>query len=61
MSSEEYLSYLSLAQSKGLPIFTVDYALEEENIAWVYETSRSLGYIPFVSNRALDQYVEPRP
>jgi len=61
MSSEEYLEYLSLAQDKGIPIFTVDYALDEENIAWVYETSRALGFVPFVSNRALDQYVEPWP
>lgn len=58
VSSEWYLDYLSLAQSKGLPIFTVDYALEPQNIEWVYRTSRSLGFIPFVSNRALDQYVD---
>ncbi|MBC8503592.1 MAG: endo alpha-1,4 polygalactosaminidase [Anaerolineales bacterium] len=61
MSSEEYLEYLSVAQEKEIPIFTVDYALEEENIAWIYETSRALGFIPFVSNRGLDQFVEPWP
>lgn len=61
ISSEEYLSYLSVAQEKGIPIFTVDYALDEENIAWVYETSRTLGFIPFVSNRAFDQFVVPWP
>jgi endo-alpha-1,4-polygalactosaminidase (GH114 family) len=42
-------------------IFTVDYALEPENVAWVYETLRALGFVPFVSNRALDRYVEPMP
>lgn len=60
-SSEEYLYYLTIAKSKGKIIFTVDYALNPENVAWVYETSRSFGFIPFVSNRALDQYVEPFP
>ncbi len=61
MSSEEYLRDLRLAQSKGLVIFTVDYALESDNIAWVYETSRGLGFIPFVGNRALDRFVTPVP
>jgi cysteinyl-tRNA synthetase len=59
VSSQEYLEYLFLAQEKGLPIFTVDYALEPQNISWVYETSRSLGFVPFVSSRALDGFVEP--
>lgn len=61
MSSEEYLYYLTLGQNEGLTIFTVDYALEPDNIAWIYETSRNLGFIPFVSNRALNKYVEPYP
>ncbi len=61
VSSQEYLGYLALAQTRGLIIFTVDYALEAENIAWVYQESRSLGFIPFVSNRALDRYVDPYP
>ena len=61
MSSEEYLRALTLAQRKGVPIFTVDYALEPENVDWVYERSRSLGFVPFVSSRALDRYVDPVP
>ncbi len=61
VSSEEYLYHLLLAQEKGLPIFTVDYALESENIAWVYETSRSYGFVPFVANRMLDGYINPVP
>jgi cysteinyl-tRNA synthetase len=60
MSSEEYLRYLTTAKSKGLPIFTVDYALKENNIQWVFRTSRSYGFIPFVSNRPLDQFEDPR-
>lgn len=61
VSSEEYLHYLAMAQDQGEPIFTVDYALEPENVAWVYETSRALGFVPFVGNRALDQFIEPHP
>jgi cysteinyl-tRNA synthetase len=61
VSSEEYLYYLSMAQSKDILIFTVDYAVDPANIAWVYQTSRGLGFVPFVSNRQLDQYLDPVP
>lgn len=61
VSSEEYLYYLQKGLSKDLTIFTVDYALEQENIDWVYENSRDLGFIPFVSNRNLDQFLLPYP
>lgn len=61
VSSEEYLRYLTLAQREGVSIFTVDYALEPENVARVHETSRALGFVPFVGNRTLDRYVEPVP
>jgi len=58
VSSEMYLRDLQVAQSKGLMIFTVDYALDPVNVAWVYRRSRELGFVPFVGSRALDQYVE---
>jgi endo-alpha-1,4-polygalactosaminidase (GH114 family) len=61
VSSEEYLSYLIPAHDKGELIFTVDYASEPENVAWVYQTSRALGFVPFVGNRALDRFVDPAP
>jgi len=61
VSSEAYLYYLTMARDKGETIFTIDYALDPENIAWIYETSRALGFVPFVSNRALDRFVEPVP
>ena len=60
VSSEEYLHDLTIAQDKGVPIFTVDYALEPDHIQWILETSRSHGFIPFVGSRALDGYVPPR-
>ncbi len=61
VSGEWYLKDLTLALSKGLVIFTVDYALDPVNVSWVYETSRELGFIPFVGNRALDRFAEPVP
>ena len=61
VSSQEYLYYLDMAKQKGLPVFTVDYALDPENVTWVYQTARDLGFIPFVSNRGLDRYIDPVP
>jgi endo-alpha-1,4-polygalactosaminidase (GH114 family) len=61
VSSQEYLEYLTAAQAKGFKIFTVDYATEDENVEFVYRTSRVLGFVPFVSTRFLDQYIEPVP
>ena len=61
VSSEEYLIQLDLARRKGTLIFTVDYAVEPSNVAWVYERSRGLGFIPFVGTRFLDQFVDPVP
>jgi cysteinyl-tRNA synthetase len=60
-SSEAYLHDLILARDKGMLIFTADYCLAPENVAWVYETSRGLGFVPFAGSRALDHYVEPVP
>jgi cysteinyl-tRNA synthetase len=59
VSSEEYLYYLTMARDKGIPIFTVDYALKPKNVQWIYETSRSLGFVPFTSNRELNLYRDP--
>lgn len=59
VSSEEYLDWLTFAQSKGEIIFTVDYALLPENIALIHERARDYGFIPFVGNRPLNQFVPP--
>ncbi len=56
MSSESYISSLVPAQQKGLHIFTVDYALKKKNIEEIYRRSRNLGFVPFVSGRALAKY-----
>jgi endo-alpha-1,4-polygalactosaminidase (GH114 family) len=60
VSSEWYLSYLIPLQESGLLVFSVDYAEDPDNVAWVLETSRDLGFVPFVGNRALDGFVPVR-
>jgi endo-alpha-1,4-polygalactosaminidase (GH114 family) len=56
VSSEGYISDLTLAREKGTIVFTIDYALEPDNVAFVFETSRALGFVPFASNRALNLF-----
>ena len=60
VSSEDYLVSLDALRDGGLPILTVDYATEAENVQFVLETSRARGFLPFVSTRLLDGYVPPR-
>ncbi|HHO56058.1 MAG TPA: hypothetical protein ENK21_06685 [Trueperaceae bacterium] len=60
VSSSEYLVELVQARANGLPIFTVDYALNEDNIKQVYKNSKDLGFIPFASNRLLNIFVPER-
>jgi cysteinyl-tRNA synthetase len=59
VSSEAYINDLVAARDQGLTIFTIDYALDPDNIAWIYQKSRGLGFIPFVSERELGTYMEP--
>lgn len=57
VSTESYLYYLNIAQTKKVPVFTIDYAVQTANINSVYTQSRNLGYIPFVSERNLDIFI----
>lgn len=57
VSTESYLYYLDIASGKNIPIFTVDYAVQQNNINAVYIDSRALGYIPFVGQRALANFI----
>jgi len=45
VSSQEYLRTLTLAHEMGEIILTVDYSLDPANIAWIYTTSRALGFV----------------
>ena len=60
VSSEWYLDQLTELADLGLPVFTVDYAEDPDNVDFVLKTSRELGFTPFVGVRFLDQYVPPR-
>lgn len=60
--SEAYLLPLfARARAAGKIVFTVDYALDPENIARVARESRLHGFVPFVGARPLTDYVEPLP
>ncbi|MGD2253740.1 MAG: cellulase family glycosylhydrolase [Anaerolineales bacterium] len=61
VSSEWYLEVLLPLRDQGMVIFTVDYALQPDNVAWVYAESRLLGFVPLVTNRALDRFVDVFP
>jgi len=60
VSSQEYLESLDAIRATGLPVLTVDYASDPENVAFVLETSRAHGFVPFVGSRFLDEYIPPR-
>ena len=57
VSTESYLYYLDMASDNNIPVFTVDYAVQQNNINAVYMDSRDLGYIPFVGERALANFI----
>jgi endo-alpha-1,4-polygalactosaminidase (GH114 family) len=60
ISSEWNLGYLARAKATGLKVFTVEYTLNPDKVAWVFETSQSYGFVPFANNPALDLFVAPR-
>jgi cysteinyl-tRNA synthetase len=60
VSSEEYLISLDAIHATGLPVLTVDYASDPDNVKFVLETSREHGFVPFVGTRLLDAYIPPR-
>jgi cysteinyl-tRNA synthetase len=60
VSSEEYLDQLDVIAAAGLPVLTVDYASEPQNVTFVLENSRAHGFVPFVGTRLLNEYIAPR-
>jgi cysteinyl-tRNA synthetase len=60
VSTEHYLEQLAVARTRAAIVLTVDYAVEPENVARVYQASRALGFIPYAGPRALDRYLPPR-
>lgn len=59
VSSEGYIEDLTLARSRGLKVFTVDYTVKRQNIITAITNARQLGFVPFTSERALDIYHPP--
>lgn len=52
----EYSDYaLKLAVEAGKLVLTVDYIAGAKQVAHVYASGRSSGYVPYVTDRALDQ------
>jgi cysteinyl-tRNA synthetase len=52
---------LDLYLAAGLPVFVVDYCVNEDNRLNSYRLSRERGYIPFVSRTPLDRLPAPPP
>jgi len=59
VSSESYIEDLSLARSRGIKVFTVDYTVKRQNIITAITNARQLGFVPFTSERALDAFHPP--
>lgn len=54
-STESLLAALARARAAGVPVLTLDYALDPGNAALARERSRSHGFVPFVSRAPLDR------
>ncbi len=60
--TEWYVEMLDEYLNRGKVVFTVDYALREENIAEAYSFAQEHGYIEFVSHISLSQlpaFIQP--
>ena len=59
VSSAQYIHDLQVAQAQGLRVFTVDYAVQAQNIARVRRLAVGYGFLPFVGERALERFWLP--
>ncbi|MFQ5506744.1 MAG: endo alpha-1,4 polygalactosaminidase [Planctomycetota bacterium] len=46
---------LEKSLARGIPVFSLDYAIRPENVRKAYETNRRRGLVPFVSRTPLDR------
>jgi len=60
-STNARLAQISLYQKAGLPIFSVDYALNKTNVATVYNEAMRHGFISLVTRVALSRLTETPP
>ncbi len=55
------LAQIGLYQQAGLPVFSVDYALDPQNVALVYREASEAGFVPLVTRVALSRMTETPP
>jgi endo-alpha-1,4-polygalactosaminidase (GH114 family) len=55
VSSISMVENLLKIRKYGLPVFTVEYALDPLNINWVARAARTCGFVSFTSNRPLSR------
>ncbi|MGL1919900.1 MAG: endo alpha-1,4 polygalactosaminidase [Hyphomicrobiales bacterium] len=60
-STPARLTQILRYQNAGLPVFSVDYALKQDNIAKVYSEAQSLEMIPLVTRVSLSKLTETPP
>jgi cysteinyl-tRNA synthetase, unknown class len=60
-STDARLSQITLYQKAGLPVFSVDYALNKNNVAKVYSEAKDHGFISLVTRVALSKLTETPP
>jgi len=60
-STDARLAQISLYQKVGLPVFSVDYALNPDNASFVYNEAAGQGFISLVTRVALSRLTETPP
>lgn len=60
-STPARLAQILRYQNAGLPVFSADYALREENVATVYSEAQTRGLIPLVTRVSLSKLTETPP
>ncbi|MCA8933948.1 MAG: endo alpha-1,4 polygalactosaminidase [Rhodospirillaceae bacterium] len=60
-STAARLAQIARYRAAGLPVFSVDYALQPDNVALVYREAPRLGLVPLVTRVALSRLTETPP
>ncbi len=60
-ATEARLAQIALFQAAGLPVFSVDYALQPENVDLAYREAQAHGLIPLVTRVSLSRLTDTPP
>ena len=60
-TTEDRIKQAQKYLAAGIPVFTIDYCIDEENAEAVYQYSRKLGFIPLVTRVSLSDITETPP